>query len=108
MVLGANGEAVQPANNAEAAAEKTPEQERDELLAKPFLGIDQAGNLTLHIPLPKTGEIIARGMADMARSHILNWYARANKAQADEQAKISALAAKTGYSRFTDALLRRK
>lgn len=92
-------------------AELTEEQKRDELLARPFLGIDKDCNLTLHIPLTKTGEIISRGMIDMARSQVLSWYAKVNKAQAEEQAKIAHLAAMTGYARFTDkigGMLRRK
>lgn len=105
MLLAANGEAATPENKAEDV--KTEEQKRDELLARPFLGVDAAGNLTLHIPFPKTDEITARGIVDVARSKVLEFYGRQAKARAEEQAKMAALAAKTGYQRFTDKLLRK-
>ena len=107
MIVSPSGHAIEPQNKAEEVAgevEKTEEQKRDELLARPFLGVDQAGNLTLHIPFTKTDEITARGMVDMARSRVLEFYAKQARAQAQEQATVAALAAKTGYGRFKDKI----
>ena len=112
MLLASNGEAVSPENRAEDVAtpsEQPAEQKQlDDLLARPYLGITADGILTLHIPFTKTNEITARGMVDIARSRVLEWYAKQARAQADEQARIAALAAKTGYQRFKDLLVRRK
>lgn len=104
MILGTNGEAAKPVSHQETPTEQTEEQKREELLSKPFLGVDQDGNLTLHIPFSKTNEIMARGLVDIARSRVLEWYAKQARAQAEEYAKVQALAAKTGYSRFKDKL----
>ena len=104
MLLNATGEAAVPA----PAAEPTEEQKREEMLSRPFLGVDASGVLTLHIPFTKTNEITARGLVDIARSRVLEWYAKQARAQAEEQARVQALAAKTGYQRFKDGLLRRK
>ncbi len=115
MILGANGEAAKP--EAEPKQEQPPAEEgkpapaqEEELLSKPFLGI-QNGVLTLHIPLSKTDHITARGLIDCARDEAVAWYMRVQRARAEELAKVRALAQKTGFQRFKDqaaSLMRRK
>ena len=102
----ADGEALgaEAGPKPEEVVEKTEEQKREELLARPFLGVDPAGNLTLHIPFTKTDEITARGMVDIARSRVLEFYGQQAKALAEEQRKVAALATKTGYARFKDTM----
>lgn len=107
MLLKADGSELGEANAVAGGPEKveqTDEQKQEELLSKPFLGVDAKGNLTLHIPFATTNEILARGLVDVARSKVLEFYARQAKAQAEEQRTVAALAAKTGYGRFKDTL----
>lgn len=109
MLVGPSGQAIkteskaeeQPKEDAEAAKEAAPEQGMPD---KPFIGIDQMGNLSMFVPLHRVDEIWARGFADKCATEIRGWYAR----QAQKQREISALAAKTGYRRFVDKVLRRK
>jgi len=92
MLTGPDGQPAKP-------TQETAEPD----MSKPILQIDTKGNLTLFVPLALTNDVYARGLVDVTRSHIIQWYAQ-------EQAKrreMGILAAKTGYQRFKDKVMGR-
>lgn len=97
-------EPMRESNMAGESVDQTEEQKREEVMSRPFLGVDSSGNLTLHIPLPKTDELVARGILDKAHSMAVEYFNRRAREQAEDQRKMAALAAKTGYGRFADKL----
>lgn len=101
MLAGPDGQAVksEPKSEQQDKAANAASEDTE----RPMLGIDAKGNLTLCIPLHKTGEIFARGFLDVARTEVMKWF----QAQAQKRREFEALATKTGFQRFKDKLLRR-
>lgn len=91
------GEQIKAGNEAAKSASDDG-QEPD--LSKPMLGIDKTGNMTLFIPLAKTGEVLTRGLIDVCRTEVIKWYVQNNQ----KQQEIAALATKTGFQRFKQKL----
>lgn len=97
MITGEDGQPIKTDEKPQADANQ------DTAIDKPIIGIDKVGNLTMVIPLHKTDEVFARGIVDYCRSQVLSWYAERNR----QRAQTAQLAAKTGFQRFRDKLLRR-
>ena len=67
-----NSEPIGPPKDP-AAAERAA---AEEMLKKPMLSVDPQGRLFLSLPLDGMDEIVARGFEDVARSEVLDFYAR--------------------------------
>lgn len=107
MLIGSKDSEEKPVDAAVAAgptADPKDDPKQEPAMDRPLLGIDNLGNLTLFIPLPNIGEVFARGFIDVCRTQAIQWYAN----QAQKRREIANLAAKTGFQRFRDQLLRRK
>lgn len=102
-ILTKDGQPAQPAT--EAAQDSAAQPEQQGVPDKPMLGIDPAGNMTLFIPLATTNDIFARGMCDLTRSKMIEWYGIQARKAAETQRQIQAVQAKGAMRRFADKIM---
>ena len=105
-ILGKDGQPTPPpAPEQPAPAQAEAHIDPAAMPDKPMLGIDPAGNLTLFIPLATTNDIFARGMVDVTRTKMLEWYAHAARKQAEAQRQIQSMQQKGAMRRFADKIM---
>lgn len=63
---------------------------------RPVVAVSPSGEITMWIPLARTDEVVARGLADIARSTILDFYQRQRIMQAKAGEAAAAAMKKPG------------